>query len=313
EAARLENIGWQSFRFRTTIGPPMGLAINGETAMDGDSRTGRKTIRIVRAAFAVAVLLAATARAEQDIPLPEHPRPDFERPAWVNLNGPWQFRFDPRDEGLTQGWPQGEAFPLAIKVPFPWGSPLSGVPDEAQLAWYARSIEIPAAWAGQRVFVVIGAADWHTTAWLDGTKLGEHQGGYTPFEFELTPHARPGASQRLVLRIDDKDRAFKLEGKQGYGHARGLWQPVYLEGGGTAGLAALHVTPDVAAKKATIEARLLDAAPQDLTLRLSFKTGGVAAVERRIAKGETSARFDVPIPEPHLWSLQDPFLYEVEA
>src|SRR5262249_28455583 len=219
----------------------------------------------------------------------------------------------PRDEGLTQGWPQGEAFPLAIKVPFPWGSPLSGVPDEAPIAWYARSIEIPAAWAGQRVFLVIGAADWHTTAWLDGTKLGEHQGGYTPFEFELTPRAKPGAAQRLVLRIDDNDRAFKLEGKQGYGNARGIWQTAYLEARGTAALAALHVTPDVAAKKATVEARLLDAAPQDLTLRLSFKTGGVAAVERRIAKGETSTRFDIPIPEPHLWSLHDPFLYEVEA
>src|SRR5262249_16288745 len=240
--------------------------------------------------------LATAARAEQDISLFEHLRPDFERAAWVNLNGPWQFRFDPRDEGLAQGWQQGPAFPLVITVSFPWGSALSGVFAEASIVWYARSIEIPAAWAGQRMFLVIGAADWHTTAWLDGTKLGEHQGGYTPFEFELTPRAKPGASQRLVLRIDDKDRAFKLEGKQGYGNARGIWQTVYLEARGTAALAALHVTPDVAAKKATIEARLLDAAPQDLTLRLSFKTGGVAAVERRIAKGETSARFDVPIP-----------------
>jgi hypothetical protein len=83
--------------------------------------------------------------------------------------------------------------------------------------------------AGQRVFLVIGASDWHTTAWLDGTKLGEHQGGYTPFEFELTPHVRPGTAQRLTLRVDDADRAFKLEGKQGYGNARGIWQTPYLE------------------------------------------------------------------------------------
>ena len=127
--------------------------------------------------------------------MPEHPRPDFERPAWVNLNGTWQFRFDPRDEGLAQTWQQREAdFPLAIKVPFPWGSALSGVPDGAPIGWYARTVEVPSGWEGRRVFLVIGAADWKTTAWLDGQKLGEHQGGYTPFEFELTPHVRPGKS-----------------------------------------------------------------------------------------------------------------------
>src|SRR4029453_15111155 len=230
-------------------------------------------------ALAATLLLAGPARAQQDIPLPEHPRPDFERSAWKNLNGQWQFRFDAADEGMRAGWEKGgTAFPLAITVPFPWGSKLSGVPDTAKIGWYARTIEVPSGWQGQRVFLVVGAADWHTTAWLDGTKLGEHRGGYTPFEFELTPRARPGASQRLVLRIDDKDRAFKLEGKQGYGNARGIWQTAYLEARGTAALAALHVTPDIAAKKATVEARLLDAAPQDLTLRLAFKTGGVAAV-----------------------------------
>jgi hypothetical protein len=266
------------------------------------------------AALAATVLLAGVAGAQADIPLPEHPRPDFERPAWVNLNGKWQFRFDPKDEGLAGAWQQGVVeFPLAITVPFPWGSALSGVPDEAQIGWYARTIEVPAGWEGQRVFLVVGAADWHTTAWLDGRKLGEHQGGYTPFEFELTPHVRPGTPQRLTIRVDDVDRAFKLEGKQGYGNARGIWQTPYLEARGTAALLDLHFSPDIDAGKVTVAARLLDAAPRDLTLRLAFQTGGVAAAERQIPRGETGITFVVPIPDPHLWSLADPFLYEVEA
>src|SRR6185436_20327652 len=151
------------------------------------------------AAVLAAVLLAAAAPAPPAIPLPEHPRPDFQRAAWVNLNGPWQFRFDGADEGVAQSWAQGKVdFPLTITVPFPWGSALSGVPDTAKIGWYARTIEVPAAWQGQRIFLVVGAADWLTTAWLDGQKLGEHQGGYTPFEFELTPQLRPGAKQRLT-------------------------------------------------------------------------------------------------------------------
>jgi hypothetical protein len=273
-----------------------------------------RSLLTVSAALAATVLLAGPVRAQQDIPLPEHPRPDFERSAWMNLNGTWQFRFDAKNEGLAQTWQSGQAaFPLAITVPFPWGSKLSGVPDTAPIAWYARTIEVPPAWQGERVFLVVGASDWQTTAWLDGTKLGEHQGGYTPFEFELTPHVRPGTAQRITLRVDDTDRAFKLEGKQGYGNARGIWQTPYLEARGKAALASLHFTPDLDARKVTVAADLLEAAPQDLTLRLAFKTGNVAAVERRIPRGQTSATFDVAIPDPHRWSLDDPFLYEVEA
>jgi hypothetical protein len=267
------------------------------------------------AAVFAAVLFLGASPAPPDIPLPEHPRPIFQRAAWVNLNGPWQFRFDGTNEGLAHGWAglTAGSFPLTITVPFPWGSALSGVPDTAKIGWYARTVEIPAAWQGQRVFLVVGAADWHTTAWLDGQKLGEHQGGYTPFEFELTPHAKPGASQRLVIRVDDADRAFKLEGKQGYGNARGIWQTPYLEARGTAALREVHFTPDIDAKKVTVDARLLEPAAAELPLRLTFRTGGVAAVERKIARGESGVRFEVPIPDARLWSLEDPFLYEVEA
>ena len=273
-----------------------------------------KSAHTLNAALAATVLLASVARAQPPQPLPEHPRPDFVRPAWLNLNGPWGFRFDADDQGLAQKWELGKVdFPLEITVPFPWGSALSGVRDLAKIGWYVRTIEIPSAWQGQRVFLVIGAADWHTTAWLDGQRLGEHQGGYTPFEFELTAHARPGTKQQLTVRVDDVDRAFKLEGKQGYGNARGIWQTPYLEARGAAVLDELHFTPDIDAKKVGVEVRLLEAAPQELTLRLAFQTGDVAAAEQRIARGEKNARFDVAIPDARLWSLRDPFLYEVEA
>src|SRR5207249_10597064 len=62
---------------------------------------------------------------------------------------------------------------------------------------------------GRRVFLVFGAADWRTTAWLDGRKLGDHQGGNTPFSFELT-QATTGASQRLVVRVDEDRKSTRL-------------------------------------------------------------------------------------------------------
>ncbi len=94
------------------------------------------------------LLLAITtiARAQQNIPLPEHPRPDFQRPEWQNLNGAWAFELDAKDVGVQQKWFNGKKkFSRTIKVPFPWGSPLSGVPDSADIAWYQREIMVPSA------------------------------------------------------------------------------------------------------------------------------------------------------------------------
>ena len=95
--------------------------------------------------------LAQTLTAQTPIPLPEHPRPDWQRSNWLTLNGDWEFRFDKEDAGLKQGWAKGtQKFPLTIKVPFPWGAPLSGVKDEADIAWYQRSLERTTCFCGDR-------------------------------------------------------------------------------------------------------------------------------------------------------------------
>ncbi|MBC8111031.1 MAG: hypothetical protein H7Y04_08230, partial [Verrucomicrobia bacterium] len=125
----------------------------------------------------------------QPIPLAEHPRPDFERGLWQNLNGAWRFEFDSLDQGLQKKWSEGKtSFTHRIIVPFPWGAPLSGVKDKADIGWYQREITINPEWKSKRTFLTIGASDWETTVWLDGHLLGKHQGGYTPFSFELTPY-----------------------------------------------------------------------------------------------------------------------------
>jgi len=184
--------------------------------------------KIVFSAILTACCIAHPAKAQvfdrDNIPLPEHPRPDFQRAQWVNLNGPWQFRFDAQNVGQKQEWFKGKVdFGETIMVPFSWGSKLSGVKDEADIGWYARDINVPQSWRGNRVFLVVGACDWHTTAWLNGNLLGQYQGGYTPFEFDLTPHIEAGKTHRLVLRVDDTPHRFKLQGKQGYGSASGVF------------------------------------------------------------------------------------------
>jgi hypothetical protein len=260
----------------------------------------------------LALLLPRPSAAPAAIPLPEHPRPNFERADWLNLNGTWQFRFDPTNAGLAEAWSAGTAaFPQRILVPFPWGSPLSGLESQADIGWYRRAVTVPEAWRDKRVFLVVGACDWLTQGWLDGQPLGEHRGGYTPFEFELTPRVQWGQEQQLVLRVDDSPHPFKLEGKQGYGAAKGIWQTVYLEARTPVHLETLHFTPDIDRSVVTVKA--VFSQPVPCSLRLEFITGGVAPVTWALTGTQREETFEVPLANPRLWSLEDPFLYEVEA
>ncbi|MGE5612431.1 MAG: glycoside hydrolase family 2 protein [Bacillota bacterium] len=274
---------------------------------------------IVREPFVVILLacvclIAATQVRAEAIPLPEHPRPDFQRSQWLNLNGSWQFRFDAANAGLNEKWfAANTAFPDTIVVPFPWGSALSKVEDKAQIAWYSRTLRVPESWQGQRVFLVIGACDWETQAWLDGQPLGTHRGGYTPFEFELTPYLKQGQEHRLTLRVDDTTRAFKPEGKQGYGNARGIWQTVYLEARPKTFLTTLHFSPDIDHGKVAITARFASAVPANTSLKFHFKTADLPDATQPVAEGPKEAKFELAIPNARLWSLEDPFLYEVDA
>ncbi|MEO5816918.1 MAG: sugar-binding domain-containing protein [Gemmatimonadaceae bacterium] len=264
-------------------------------------------------AFAAGPIHAQILAQREAIPLPEHPRPDFQRPDWINLNGQWQFKFDAGNKGEGARWFAGSlAAPQKILVPFSWGAPLSGVADSADIGWYQRTITVPSSWRGKRVFLVVGASDWKTSVWLGDKKVGEHQGGYTPFSVELTPSLAYGTPQRVTLRVDDTTHPFKLEGKQGYGKARGMWQTVYLEARGSDPLEYVHFTPDIRNGRVAVEAQLLEPAPKAMTLRLAFTAeGGVTAPVQRIAAGARTARFDVAIPNARLWSPEDPYLYDV--
>jgi hypothetical protein len=251
----------------------------------------------------------------QEIPLPEHPRPDFQREEWINLNGIWEFQFDSLDTGLDQGWNSRPIFSEKITVPFPWGSKLSGVDNRADIAWYSRRLEIPEAWDGKRTFIVFGACDWKTSVWIDGKFVGEHQGGYTPFEFDLSGFTAPGEAHQLVLRVDDTPHPYKLEGKQGYGEAKGIWQTVYLERRGPVALQYIHFTPDIDRGTVMVRAQLDQPATGDLYVSLTFPNHELNGVvtSPKIDRKKQEIEFEFSVPAPQLWELDNPYLYDVEV
>lgn len=264
--------------------------------------------------FMLFFLLTGLNLYAQQIPLPEHPRPDFRRDSWINLNGLWEFQFDSLDQGLEKQWHKHPMFIERINVPFPWGSKLSGIDNLAHIGWYSRRFHIPEEWNGKRCFLVVGACDWQSTVWIDGEYVGEHQGGYTPFEFDLTGYTTAGKSHQLVMRVDDAPHSFKLEGKQGYGEAKGIWQTVYLESRGEIAVKHIHFTPDIDRGSVKVQACLDQPARENLFLNLIFPNQELSGIvtSPRIEKKENKVEFEISIPDVQLWDLENPYLYEVD-
>jgi hypothetical protein len=261
----------------------------------------------------VFLCLISTIVLSQSIPLPEHPRPDFERLDWINLNGSWEFEFDSLNVGEAKNWQSGKtSFTKKIVVPFPWGSPLSGIKDDADIAWYKKQFNLPSEFRAKRTFLTIGASDWHTTVWLNGKLLGTHQGGYTPFSFELTDALVNSDNQTLVVKVDDKRRDFTLYGKQGYGNARGIWQTVYIEARGNQFLDYFRFTPDIDQNLVIFEGEFGEILKNDDNFSIEITSpDGVLTSNSKINKGTKTTSIKIPVPNPRLWTLEDPYLYEV--
>ena len=105
---------------------------------------------------------------------------------------------------------------------------------------------------GQRILLHFGAVDYKAWVWINGTLVGSHTGGSTPFAFEITPFLRAGKNE-LVVRVFDDTRS-GLQARRQAGHAvsegcvytrtTGIWQPVWLEAVGQSYIESLTVTPD---------------------------------------------------------------------
>ncbi len=263
--------------------------------------------------FTIAAICTFLNVIAEQIPLPEHPRPDFERTEWINLNGTWNFTFNQQlgTNAIQQNNTDG--FDLKIQVPFGWGSKLSGVENKGDQGWYARSITVPKSWEGKRIYLVVGASEWNTQAWLNGQLLGRHQGGYTPFEFELTKHITFGQPQNLVINAEDPP-IDRLAGKQGYGDVRGIWQTVYLEARGNNFVDYVHFYPDIDRSVVKVEVALNQLPDAKTQLKLNFKNGEQADFIYTPGNKDRKSlvhTFEVKLANQHLWSLDDPYLYEM--
>ncbi|MFG3365831.1 PA14 domain-containing protein [Streptomyces sp. NPDC048156] len=248
---------------------------------------------------------------------PEYPRPQLTRDAWQNLNGEWQFAAAKSGDKPPVGKQLGEK----ILVPYPVESQLSGIERHEDRMWYRRTFTVPAGWKvgdGKRLQLNFGAVDWQSEVYVNGTKVAEHKGGYDKFSADVTDALKPGRTQELIVGVYDPTDAQGGEnppvGKQRldpsgiwYTPSSGIWQTVWMEPVAADHAADLKITPDVAAGKATVEAKgVRDGVPVTATAYDGKRKVATAS-------GVTGAPLTLKIDKAHLWSPDDPFLYNLKV
>lgn len=263
------------------------------------------------------LLLCSPVVGANPVPRAEHPRPDFERKQWQSLNGAWEFQFGKPDaiEAIpSDGWDK------KITVPFPWESSLSGIGKTKgeTVGWYRRTVTVPAAWAGFRVWLNFGAVDWAATIWVNGRKIGSHEGGYSPFSFDITDALVSNQLATVVVAAVDPTSRDLPTGKQifWYTTTSGIWQSVWLEARPATYLADWSYTTRPEGQSWVVDARF-DVAGTDGPTKVRLVSTNHAfepvEVQTEVKNGAAQAKMTFSVLNPRLWSPEHPNLYEARC
>jgi len=247
-----------------------------------------------------------------------------DQPA-MRLDGEWQFHPSPPEAFWKPTTTPGTGW-TPIQVPGEWAMQGFDVaPDTA--AGYRRSFAVPENWAGKRVKVRFDAVYSDATVWVNGQRAGQHEGGFTPFELDLTPMLRYGEDNLIALAVKNESLADTLaSGTQYATHPLGgITRKVVLFAVPELNLASIHIET------------VFDPDYRDATLRVCFTVANDGAAPSETAAvrfvlqdpgGEavtlnpdsvplpgmapaTAARqvAEIPVPVPQQWDAEHPRLY----
>jgi len=247
----------------------------------------------------------------------------------ISLNGDWNFLADPGGSLDVQKLTSLPGI-RPTRIPSSWQSQFADLRDYAGIAWYWRSITIDAPASDQVVLLRFGAVDYFAEVYVNGQKAGSHEGGYLPFELDVTSLLHPGENQIAVRVVDPGAKPAVVEGinyaeiphgKQNwYVQTSGLWQDVEIDIRPRTHLGAVHITAhadgsftvDVSILGLPVEAELkkpayLGAEIRDVSDKVLWKDTSDLSAAR------VSYQFSGRLPAVNLWSLETPALYTLHA
>ena len=266
----------------------------------------------------------------------EHPKPQFRRTDWLNLNGEWGFAFDFGNSGEERLFYKDKAcFNKVINVPFCPESKLSGIcyTDFMNSVWYRKEFYLTKEKLSDLVYLHFGAVDYVATVFINGIKYktekynqnsvqiygkkyGTHIGGYSSFKLDITKYIHEGFNE-IVVHAEDDMRGNIPHGKQSrayyskeayYTRTTGIWQTVWLEFVPKTHIESIRYYPDVENVSVTVKAKLCGEGV--FKIKCFFEGKEMSSLEANSKGGELLV--SLPLKEKHLWEIGKGGLYDVE-
>jgi hypothetical protein len=240
--------------------------------------------------------------------------------ASISLDGPWEFLYVADDR-------QVEPVKVrTIQVPGPWQAQFSDLRMRAGIGIYRRTFEVPAGWKNGRILLRFGAVFHNTRVWLNGAPVGDHQGGFLPFAFDVSEYVVEGQNE-VKVRVEsptDNPAMFPETpfaeipfGKQSwYGPLSGIWQSVSLERRAVDHVSRVRIQSDLATGRvrATLFFDRAIAASHEVHLTIKGPDGHVVAeVSEAVVQGDEELAVVMSVPDMRAWSPDKPNLYELQV
>ncbi len=258
----------------------------------------------------------------------EYPRPQFQREAWLNLNGTWGFAFDDANVGEREQWQEQPKFTEQIEVPFTYETKASGIDDETfhPNIWYHRFFRIPKEEVAKRTILRFQASDYLTKVWVNGVYIGSHAGGYAAFSFDITHAIDVHKENKLVVKVEDSQSCYQPRGKQRwinenfgcwYVQQTGIWQMVWLEFLPETTIDHVKITPQIDTNSVELEYQLNQLPGQTCHIVTTISFKGKQVKQFSIMPNSINEQMEVVLTSDiHEWKImhwtpEHPHLYDV--
>ncbi|MGA9508979.1 MAG: sugar-binding domain-containing protein, partial [Candidatus Sulfotelmatobacter sp.] len=248
----------------------------------------------------------------------------------VDLNGSWRFRVDRNEQGETQGW--NKSLPPetdVVRVPHTWN--IGKYDDYEGVAWYFRTLALGPAVRDQHIELHFAATFYKSRVWLNGKLLGSHEGGYTPYWFDLSSSWQAGENF-LAVELDNRPTAQSIPGlalrlREGgriwydWWHYGGLVRDVWLTINRDGLIRRQRITSSISGQEAQVTSTVfldnVSRGKKDFRVAAdiyspSGKIVGTLQTESVAAMpGDATVQFRLSIAHPELWNLDHPALYRM--
>jgi beta-glucuronidase len=244
----------------------------------------------------------------------------------LDLSGIWDFQTDPEATGEQNGWANGLSESRPIAVPSSWNEQYEDLYNYLGLAWYITRTYVPSSWQGQRVFVRVGSANYFGTVYVNGVKVGSHEGGHLPFTFEITSHVTWDAENIIAISVENELKPARVPSGNlntaigpfvsfprttfDFFPFAGLHRPVMLYTVPQTHIEDITVRTDIDATtgRLTVTVRLNKTVDSEGTLVLK---GGIKPITADLLFEGGEARAEVRVANARFWSDKDPYLYDL--